>query len=382
MKQNRIFPYIITLALFLLVVPTSAQIAGIGINKSDNNSLTIWYEDGTVTVRGSYEIRDNPAAHQNFVLPSGKLATDIVGMSFSQADKAYAWFSDRTFSTGYTAYDLTSGRGGNYTLPPGKTPGDIAGMAMDGHDKVYTWYTDFTVSVGSASNLGAVHGPVSYSLPPGKSPNFILDMDMRANGLVYTWFADGTRLRGTYRDLEHDAQPVQEQQAANANYVTDPDGHRYTKIRMGDLTWTRENLNYKTNSGSWHYDNNAANGALYGRLYTWQAAAQACAALGAGWRLPTDAEWGTLRRYWGGENEAYADLMENGRSGFSARLAGTRYDSGSYYGLNIFANFWSASNQNAGNNMVWAYSFYSSNRTFVRHEVYKFGGLSCRCVHE
>ncbi|MFN0213154.1 MAG: FISUMP domain-containing protein [Saprospiraceae bacterium] len=379
MKPKCIFLLSSFIGAFLFsALPAYSQIAGIGIHKSDNNSLTIWYEDGTVTVRGSYEIRDNPAAHQTFVPPSGKLATDIVGMSYSQTDKVYAWFSDLTYNTGYTAYDLNSGRGGTYTLPQGKTPGDIAGMAMDAHDKVYTWYTDKTVSVGDASNLGSIQGPVSYSLPADKSPNFIIDMDMRANGTVYTWFADGTRLRGTYRNLDQ-SPPAQAPAAReDENYVYAPDGKQYTKIQAGGRIWLAANLDYATQNGSWYYDNNHANGPAYGRLYTWEAANQACAALGQPWRLPKKQDWKDLVVYWG--DNAYSALIEGGSSGFSARISGYRQANGQFNGLYSLSGFWSLTPYD--NSSAWCFMFNSNEQQARMFHYDKSLGFSCRCVRD
>ncbi len=58
-----------------------------------------------------------------------------------------------------------------------------------------------------------------------------------------------------------------------ANAFTDPrDGQVYTYRQIGTQVWMTQNLNYVTDSGSWCYNNNAANCAIYGRMYTWNAA--------------------------------------------------------------------------------------------------------------
>lgn len=55
--------------------------------------------------------------------------------------------------------------------------------------------------------------------------------------------------------------------------------------------------------GIYAYDNNEANVATYGRLYTWDAAVRVAASI-EGWHLPSDAEWNTLTAYLGGTSVA------------------------------------------------------------------------------
>ena len=85
---------------------------------------------------------------------------------------------------------------------------------------------------------------------------------------------------------------------------------------------------------SWCYDDDPKKCQQYGRLYTWDAAKKACAGLGNGWRLPTDAEWEDMIKNYGGLNSetAYKSLLKGGDSDFAALLGGVLGTSdGSYY---------------------------------------------------
>lgn len=105
-----------------------------------------------------------------------------------------------------------------------------------------------------------------------------------------------------------------------SNQFTDSDGHTYQTKVYGAQTWMIENLKRNT-SESYCYDNNPSNCETYGRLYSWNAAQNACP---PGWHLPSNVEWETLFQTVGAVHR-YQDRWEDAASILKSR---TGWDSG------------------------------------------------------
>ena len=114
-------------------------------------------------------------------------------------------------------------------------------------------------------------------------------------------------------------------------------GEFYPFKRMKDgKRWLTKNLNVDV-KGSYCFDNDPKKCAQYGRLYTWEAAKEACSQLGDGWHLPTDEEWQRIVDLY-----SYEELIAGGDSGFDVLLGGNRNTDGSFLLLGASGDYWSA----------------------------------------
>lgn len=171
---------------------------------------------------------------------------------------------------------------------------------------------------------------------------------------------------------------------------TDPrDGQIYATVDIGSQTWMAENLNYET-PNSWTYDNDPANGDIYGRLYIWEEALTVCP---SGWHLPTDEEWSTLRTFLG-EGVAGGKMKETGTthwnapnvaatnsSGFTALPGGYRNGyGGSFYHLGTIGYFWSATEYSSTS--AWYYYLSNDGGWLQDGNHSKTHGSSVRCIKD
>jgi len=91
-------------------------------------------------------------------------------------------------------------------------------------------------------------------------------------------------------------------------FIDPRDGQRYGMIVIKGLVWMTENLNYKTDKGSWCYYDDETNCDVMGRLYNYAIALEACP---SGCRLPTFQEFKDLVEHLGGEATAGIQLKKH-----------------------------------------------------------------------
>ena len=146
-------------------------------------------------------------------------------------------------------------------------------------------------------------------------------------------------------------------------------------------------------TGAWcYYNNDAANGAIYGKLYNWYAVNDTRGLAPTGWHVPTDAEWTTLTTTLGGESVAGGKLKSVGatrwttpntsatnESGFSGLPGGYRSNSGAFYAIGTSGNWWSFTEYNTN---AWSRTLNYSDGIVNRYGKFKTCGFSVRCLRD
>ncbi len=181
------------------------------------------------------------------------------------------------------------------------------------------------------------------------------------------------------------------------------DDQTYQTVKLGKQTWLAHDLNYETEN-SWCYGDDPANCDVYGRLYDWEAAMNACP---AGWHLASDEEWSTLIKYldrkadpsnWieseiaGGMMKA-TGTIEDGTglwnspnkdatnlSGFSSVPGGARFDDGSCMVMGMHAIYWTSTEYDATSVWFRILDYGIGGIYRDNSNVTKTQGLSVRCI--
>jgi uncharacterized protein (TIGR02145 family) len=179
-------------------------------------------------------------------------------------------------------------------------------------------------------------------------------------------------------------------------FIDSRDGQEYGFIDINSQTWMAENLNYET-AISWTYNNDPANGNIYGRLYTWEEALTVCP---SGWSLPSDDQWKQMEMAlgmsrseaddigWRGTDEGKKmkstsgwNLSGNGTnsSGFNAIPGGRLSERFIHFGKG--AAWWSSS-EYSGTDAWGRGRSYDYDQSFRGHNNPKTSGFSVRCLKD
>ncbi len=158
-------------------------------------------------------------------------------------------------------------------------------------------------------------------------------------------------------------------------------------------------------SGAWcYYNNDPANGAIYGKLYNWYAVNDSRGLAPVGYHIPNDNEWSTLFTTLGGTSVAGGAIKEEGTSHWILPNTGATNSSGftalpgglldavtaNYFlNLNKAATWWSTNQatqqDNTSNYLLYAHGAgvtCASVQAYLPLLPYKTRGLSVRCIKD
>jgi uncharacterized protein (TIGR02145 family) len=196
--------------------------------------------------------------------------------------------------------------------------------------------------------------------------------------------------------------------------ITDYDGNTYNTLLIGSQCWLSENLKvthyadgtfipnvedntmwdnlgYTSEAMCW-YDNDISNKAIYGGLYTYATATNACP---DGWHLPSKAEYETLILVVGtnsgsklaGNSTLWpsGDLINDvnfGLSGFNALPAGVRVSDGTFINVGLGSVWWCSTLFGSGTQQAYDIGIYlNSTDTYIQDSRMDYG-QSVRCVKD
>lgn len=210
--------------------------------------------------------------------------------------------------------------------------------------------------------------------------------------------------------------------------VTDVDGNNYQSVTNCGFTFTKQNLNVSKYSdgtpipqvtdptqwanlttGAWcYYQNNTANGNIYGKLYNWYAVAGIYDAASAanpalrkklaptGWHIPSDTEWTQLTNCLGGESVAGGKMKSMGTSlwltpntdatnasGFTGLPNGYRGNGGggAFNSIGSIGTWWSSS-ENGSTTSARSRNVGNSSGIINNFVDLSYFGFSVRCISD
>ncbi len=172
-------------------------------------------------------------------------------------------------------------------------------------------------------------------------------------------------------------------------------------MKIGDQIWMAENIAFNIGEGSWNYEHNNTYETTYGRLYTWEAAKQACP---TGWHLPSDAEWEQLAEFISLDNGGIikndgswpfigtllkaTDGWEDSGNGtdnykFNALPSGSfSVFQNEFFGLGDRCLWWSSTTSEHYATEAWLRSIHSWEDLFMRDADTKGIAMSVRCIKD
>ncbi|PHN04347.1 FISUMP domain-containing protein [Flavilitoribacter nigricans] len=252
--------------------------------------------------------------------------------------------------------------------------------------------------------LGLRQNQLSIINPTYISESELLSKQKRLTA-IYTGFNSAKEDLLKRKSLQSLPVDEEEQNTVEHSKVNESDGDDrdlkdYDYVYLNGLKWMTKNLNLNI-PDSWCYgtSNQSSYCDVYGRLYTYESAYQACDSVG--WRLPTLKEWNDMIKKIVPKDDnfnegastystyAFKRLTEGGKVGLEIQMSGYklyRWRASTYSEIMrhrpvfISTGFWTATQYDE--NYAYRYYLSSNNSLLLEGIENKKTGFSCRCVKE
>ena len=263
-------------------------------------------------------------------------------------------------------------------------------------------------AVYSNQHPADITNSVTWSVFPGTAGS----IDANGHFTAHSTNTGTEAITALYQDETDQVTVIVDSSHIEYGTMTGNDGKEYLTVKIGEQWWMAENLRetqYRDGSSipnvtgyyEWTdlftgarcaYANNETTAETYGYLYNWHSVNDNRNIAPPGWHAPTDEDWDNLIDHLGGSSVAGGKLREtstkhwgspntgaSNESGFTALPGGNRLsDTGSFWYLDNFAYFWSATEYNS--DTVWGRRLYGSGPGIERSNYYKTSGFSVRLL--
>ena len=251
-----------------------------------------------------------------------------------------------------------------------------------------------------------------FAVNGGTSPySYLVGSSLQQDPIFANQYPDGSYLLGV-KDLSGcmSVKVIPLHRISGCGAVTDIDGNSYNSVTIGTQCWMQSNLNvskYRNGdiipqvtdqtewqnltTGAWcYYENNSANGPVYGKLYNWYAVNDPRGIAPTGYHVASKQEWDDLITYLGGVGPAAAKLKSTtgwtvvpnivvtNSSGFTGLATGLRDIN--FGGVHDYANWWSTSQGISGGG--WSIFIYAYQDSVQSSDWASWDGESVRCIKD
>ncbi len=193
-------------------------------------------------------------------------------------------------------------------------------------------------------------------------------------------------------NLSRPSIPISVDQVQIGNQIWKTKNLNVTKYRNGDVIPEIKNrfAFAQATTGAWcYYDNDPANGNIYGKLYNFYAVTDPRGLAPLGWHIPSISEWTTLRESVGYNATSIRATtlwyLQNGAistnsTGFSSLPGGGRFEFDGDFNLTTECYFWTSTNSSIYPQNALSIIIYGSQNGIYEDDFEKWSGQSVRCI--